>query len=169
MPKACADSDETAWGGESQMMARSALLVLLLACLLFITSDTVVEKTVELPTIASLAPPSIDHDDKGRRSDIVVETKAEVPSAVSLPLPFVVYYAYNEYHTYPKPIDVIADSIAQTPVGSCREEVRRASDIYGLSFPVMMAFALIESSCQPTQKTGSYIGLFQLSRYEFNR
>ena len=33
----------------------------------------------------------------------------------------------------------------------------------------MMAFALIESSCQPRQKTGSYIGLFQLSQYEFNR
>ena len=35
------------------MMARSALLVLLLASLLFITSDTVVEKNVELPTLAS--------------------------------------------------------------------------------------------------------------------
>src|SRR5688572_1575734 len=109
MPKACADSDETAWGGESQMMARSALLVLLLACLLFITSDTVVEKNVEPPTIASPVPSSIDHDGNERRSDIVehpsdivVEMKAETPSAVSLPLPFVVYYAYNEYHTYPK-------------------------------------------------------------------
>ena len=158
------------------MMARSALLVLLLASLLFITSDTVVEKTVELPTIASPVPSTIDRDDNERRSDIaehrsniVVETKAETPSAVSLPLPFVVYYAYNEYHTYPKPIDVIASSIADLPIGSCREEVRRAADTYALSYPVMMAFALIESSCQPTQKTGSYIGLFQLSRYEFNR
>src|SRR5258708_10743701 len=33
----------------------------------------------------------------------------------------------------------------------------------------MIAFALIESDCQSRQKTGSYIGLFQLSRYEFDR
>ena len=158
------------------MMTRSALLVLLLACLLFITSDTVVKKSVELPVIASPVPASVDRDNNVQRSDIVehrsdivVETKAEPPSAVSLPLPFIVYYAYNEYHTYPKPIDVVADSIVNLPVGSCREEVRRAADIYALSFPVMMAFAQIESSCRPTLKTGSYIGLFQLSRYEFNR
>ena len=128
-----------------------------------------VEKKVELPTIASPALSSIDHADNERRSDIVVETKIRSPSAVSLPMPFIVYYAYNEYHTYQKPIDVIASSMADLPIGSCRDEVKRAADVYGLSFPVMMAFALIESSCQPEQKTGSYIGLFQLSRYEFNR
>jgi hypothetical protein len=121
------------------MMARSAAIVLLLASLLFIPSDTGIEKKVDLPSI------------------------------VSLPLPFIVYFAYNEYHTYRRPIDVIADSFVDLPVGSCRDEVKRAADVYALSFPVMMAFALIESSCQPEQKTGSYIGLFQLSQYEFDR
>jgi hypothetical protein len=172
------------------MMARSVVFVLLLASLLFIVSiekkmdrlsrvpripsDSVVEKKIKLPSIGlpalpSIDPPRIDHADNERRSDPVVETKIEQPPAVSLPLPFIVYYAYNEYHTYQKPIDVIAESIADLPVGSCRDEVKRASDVYGLSFPVMMAFAIIESSCQPTQKTGSYIGLFQLSQYEFRR
>lgn len=154
------------------MMARWAVFALLLASLssvFFIPSDSVVEKKIKLPSIGLPALPGIDRADNERRSAPVVETKIEQPSAVSLSLPFIVYYAYNEYHTYQKPIDVIAESIADLPIGSCRGEVKRASDVYGLSFPVMMAFAIIESSCQPTQKTGSYIGLFQLSQYEFRR
>ena len=91
------------------------------------------------------------------------------PGRRSQVLPYIVYYAYSEVPLFPKPIDVIADSIAMLPLGSCRDEVKRAADVFALSFPVMMAFAIIESSCQPGQKTGSYIGLFQLSRYEFNR
>jgi hypothetical protein len=151
------------------MMTRSAVFVLLLASLLFIPSDTVVENDVDLPSIVSSALSGIDHAYNERRSDIVVETNAERPPAISLPLPFIVYYAYSEYPIYPKPIDVIADSIVQLPIGSCRDEVKRAADVFALSFPVMMAFAIIESSCQARQKTGSYIGLFQLSQYEFNR
>ena len=155
---------------------RWAACVLLLAAVLFIRSDTVVEKNVSVvehnvdrPSVGSPAPRAVDHADSERRSDSVVETKSESPTAGSLPLPFIVYYAYTEVPLDPKPIDVVSDSIAMLPLGSCREEVKRAADVFALSFPVMMAFALIESSCQPTQKTGSYIGLFQLSRYEFNR
>ncbi len=161
------------------MIARWAALALLLASLssvFFIPSDSVVETKIDRSSIGSPALlsidamlPGIDRADNKRRSDPLAETKIEGASSVSLPQPFIVYYAYNEYHTYPKPIDVIAESIAELPVGSCREEVKRASDVYGLSYPVMMAFAIIESSCQPTQKTGSYIGLFQLSQYEFRR
>ena len=112
---------------------------------------------------------SDDYSYNERHPNPVVETKAELPAVVSLPMPFIVYFAYNEYHTYQRPIDVVADSMIDLPIGSCRDEVKRAADVYGLSFPVMMAFAVIESSCQPQQKTGSYIGLFQLSRYEFGR
>jgi hypothetical protein len=192
-----ADSEGTPGTGAAATLARSAVFVLLLASLLFVVSiekkmdrlsrvpripsDSVVEKKsdlasiidglekAELPVAVSPALPSADNADNERAADRVAETKVENPPAVSLPLPFIVYYAYNEYHTYQKPIDVIAESIAHLPVGSCRDEVKRASDVYGLSFPVMMAFAIIESSCQPTQKTGSYIGLFQLSQYEFRR
>ena len=106
------------------MMTRSAVFVLLLASLFFISSDSVVEKKIDLPSIVlpalpgidlalpgiDPALPSIDSADNERPSDPVVETKIEVAPVVSLPLPFIVYYAYNEYHTYPRPIDVIADS-----------------------------------------------------------
>jgi hypothetical protein len=33
----------------------------------------------------------------------------------------------------------------------------------------MKSVAKIESGFDPKQRTGSYIGLFQLSKYEFNR
>jgi hypothetical protein len=165
-------------GAGAQMMARTIVVGLLLAFVLLIRSDTVVvipsdtvveQKVVDLPSIVSPAPFRIDDTGNERRSDIVVETKAERPLSVPQTLPFIVYYAYTEVPLFPKPIDVVADSIATLPLGSCRDEVKRAADVFALSFPVMMAFALIESSCQPRQKTGSYIGLFQLSQYEFNR
>ncbi len=173
------------WDASCRPAARSAVFILLLVSLFFTRSDTgvfappdtsvipsdtaVVETTVGVPSVVSPAPSSVDAADSDHRSDIVVETKLESSPAGSLPLPFIVYYAYSEIPIYPKPIDVIADSIAVLPLGSCRDEVKRAADVFALSFPVMMAFALIESSCQAGQKTGSYIGLFQLSQYEFNR
>ena len=78
------------------MVARWAVFALLLASLssvFFIPSDSVVEKKIKLPSIGLPALPSIDHADNERRSNLVVETKIEQPSSVSLPLPFIVYYA----------------------------------------------------------------------------
>ncbi len=51
----------------------------------------------------------------------------------------------------------------RTPV----EEIKRASDAFGLDFNFMKTVAKIESDFEPKQRTGSYIGLFQLSNYEF--
>src|SRR5438105_9103823 len=39
----------------------------------------------------------------------------------------------------------------------------------GLDFHFMKAVAKIESGFDPKQRTGSYIGLFQLSEYEFSK
>jgi hypothetical protein len=55
------------------------------------------------------------------------------------------------------------------PVGTPVEEIKRASDAFGLDFSFMKAVAKIESGFNPKQRTGSYIGLFQLSKYEFKR
>ena len=55
------------------------------------------------------------------------------------------------------------------PVGTPAEEIKRASDAFGLDFNFMMAVAKIESGFNPNQRTGSYIGLFQLSQYEFGK
>ena len=43
------------------------------------------------------------------------------------------------------------------------EEIKRASNAFGVDFNFMKAVAKIESNFNPKQRTGSYIGLFQLS------
>src|SRR5262249_33638796 len=60
-------------------------------------------------------------------------------------------------------------SLKDTPVGTPVEEIKRASDAFGLDFNFMKAVARIESGFDPKRRTGSYIGLFQLSKYEINK
>jgi hypothetical protein len=55
------------------------------------------------------------------------------------------------------------------PLGTPVEEIKRASDAFGLDFTFMKAVAKVESGFDPKQRTGSYIGLFQLSKYEFGK
>ena len=61
------------------------------------------------------------------------------------------------------------NSLKDIPVGTPVEEIKRASDAFGLDFNFMKAVAKIESGFNPKQRTGSYIGLFQLSEYEFSK
>ena len=68
-----------------------------------------------------------------------------------------------------KPVDIVLDSLRGIPVGTPVEEVKRAAEAFGLDFSFMEAMAKIESDFDPKQRTGSYIGLFQLSRSEFRK
>ncbi len=61
------------------------------------------------------------------------------------------------------------ESLQDIPVGTPIDEIKLASDAFGLDFTFMKAVARIESDFDPKQRTGSYIGLFQLSNYEFAR
>jgi hypothetical protein len=45
--------------------------------------------------------------------------------------------------------------------------LQRASDVFSLDFNFMKAVSKIESDFDPKQRTGSYSGLFQLSKGEF--
>src|SRR5262249_2368423 len=76
-------------------------------------------------------------------------------------------YVYSEVPPDTKPADTIRDSLKDVPVGTPIEEIKRASDAFGLDFNFMKAVAKIESGFDPKQRTGSYIGLFQLSKAEF--
>jgi hypothetical protein len=82
-------------------------------------------------------------------------------------LSYLAYYAYSEVPPDKKPADIALDSLKDTPIGTPVEEIKRASDAFGLDFNFMKAVAKIESDFDPKQRTGSYIGLFQLSNYEF--
>jgi len=84
-------------------------------------------------------------------------------------LSYLAYYAYSELPPETKPADTVLDALKSIPPGTPVEEIRRVADVLGLDFTFMKAVAKIESNFNPTQRTGSYIGLFQLSNYEFEK
>jgi hypothetical protein len=82
---------------------------------------------------------------------------------------YLAYYAYSETPPPEKPADTVLNSLQDIPVGTPIEEIKHAADAFGLDFGYMKAVAKIESDFDPKQRTGSYVGLYQLSKYEFNR
>jgi len=79
------------------------------------------------------------------------------------------YYVFSEIPPDEKPADTVLKTMKDLPAGTPVEEIRRASDAFGLDFNFMKAVAKIESGFNPKQRTGSYIGLFQLSNNEFKQ
>jgi hypothetical protein len=79
------------------------------------------------------------------------------------------YYVFSEIPPDKKPADTVLETLKNIPVGTIVEEIKRASDAFGVDFNFMKAVAKIESDFNPKQRTGSYIGLFQLSKYEFKQ
>ena len=77
------------------------------------------------------------------------------------------YYVFSEIPPDEKPADTVLKTMKDLPIGTPVEEIKRASDAFGLDFNFMKAVAKIESDFNPKQRTGSYIGLFQLSKNEF--
>src|SRR6476660_2910038 len=79
------------------------------------------------------------------------------------------YYVFSEILPDKKPADTVLETLKNIPVGTPVEDIKRASDAFGVDFNFMKAVAKIESNFDPKQRTGSYIGLFQLSNYEFKQ
>jgi hypothetical protein len=96
-------------------------------------------------------------------------SNASNPALVTQDFRYLIYYVWSELPPAEKPADIVLRSLKDTPVGTPVEEIKRASDAFGLDFNFMKAVARIESGFDPKQHTGSYIGLFQLSKYEFNK
>ena len=82
-------------------------------------------------------------------------------------LSYLAYYAYSEVPPKTKPADTVLNSLKDIPPGTPVDEIQRVSDVLGLDFTFMKTVAKIESGFNPKQRTGSYIGLFQLSKNEF--
>jgi hypothetical protein len=76
-------------------------------------------------------------------------------------------YTYSEVPPDKKPADIVLDSLKDIQTGTPIEEIKRASDAFGLDFNFMKTVAKIESDFDAKQRTGSYLGLFQLSKDEF--
>jgi hypothetical protein len=97
------------------------------------------------------------------------EDRYPVPERTTENLSYLADYAFSEVPPDRKPADVVLDSFKDIPLGTPVEEIQRASEAFGLDPTFMEAVAKIESDFDPKQRTGSYIGLFQLSNYEFQR
>ena len=92
-----------------------------------------------------------------------------VPAATEPNFSYLAYYAYSEVPPDKKPADTVLEAFKDIPIGTAIEEIKRAADAFGLDSTFMEAVAKIESNFDPRQRTGSYIGLFQLSNYEFQK
>ena len=104
--------------------------------------------------------------------DLTPDPEAHSPSPRNSETPdfsILVDYTYSEVPPPEAPADTVLRALKEIPEGTPREEVRRAAQTFGLDVTFMEAVAKIESDFDPKQRTGSYIGLFQLSKYEFDR
>ena len=123
------------------------------------------------PATANPDEPAIATD-KARledRNDATPTNQSSDPGATKINLSYLAYYAYSEVPPETKPADTVLKSLEDTPHGTTIEEIKRAADAFGLDFNFMKAVAKIESDFNPKQRTGSYIGLFQLSNAEFQQ
>src|SRR6202011_3405090 len=123
-------------------------------------------------TLSADLPPVQESVDLGHHDvaqPVPTTRNASNPAPVPQDFRYVIYYVWSELPPAEKPAAIVLSSLKDTPVGTPVEEIKRASDAFGLDFNFMKAVAKIESGFDPKQRTGSYIGLFQLSKYEFSK
>ncbi|HYA28541.1 MAG TPA: transglycosylase SLT domain-containing protein [Acidobacteriota bacterium] len=102
------------------------------------------------------------------RTDDSIQDHSLDPTPRKQNFSLLAYYVFSEITPDEKPADTVLKTMKDLPIGTPVEEIKRASDAFGLDFNFMKAVAKIESGFNPKQRTGSYIGLFQLSNNEFN-
>ena len=122
------------------------------------------------PAPARLEPDQLSNGQEESRLEDATDSAAierSEPNGPKQSLSWLAYYAYSELPPETKPADTVLDALKDIPPGTPVEEIRRVADILGLDFTFMKAIAKIESNFNPKARTGSYIGLFQLSKYEF--
>ena len=127
--------------------------------------DISVPETAPSSTIPEAAPPSAMHEIAPSSS--MHETPLSSDAAPTQNLTYVSLYVYSELPPEKRPADIVLNSLKNVPQGTPIEEIKRAADAFGLDFNFMKTVAKIESDFDPKNRTGQYIGLFQLSKQEF--
>ncbi len=115
---------------------------------------------------AALEPPAKEQT-RVEEDNSTPEDQRPEPAAGKQDFSYLAYYVYSELPPDPKPADIVLELLKTISIGTPIEEIKLASDAFGLDFIFMKAVARIESGFNPKARTGSYIGLFQLSNYEF--
>lgn len=82
-------------------------------------------------------------------------------------LSYLKYYVYSEIPPPEKPAKIALAALNDVPPGTPIQEIERAAEAFGIDANFLKAVAKIESDFNPKERTGSYIGLFQLSKSEF--
>ena len=115
--------------------------------------------------------PSLAAQDHAPPEEVAGAGANELSNAnpINQDLSYLFYYAYSELPPEPKPADTVLSALKSTPAGTPIDEIRRVADVLRLDFTFMKTVAKIESGFDPNQRTGSYVGLFQLSNYEFEK
>ena len=101
--------------------------------------------------------------------NLLATNQSSDPRAAKKNLSYLADYAYSEVPPETKPADTVLKSLEDIPRGTPVEEIKRVADAFGMDFNFMKAVAKIESDFNPKQRTGSYIGLFQMSNAEFQQ
>jgi hypothetical protein len=130
------------------------------------------QKPEEEPVVTASLPPAAAPAEPSRsdgQDHPFFQDRSANSAPTKLDLAYLAYYAYSEVPPDKKPADIVLDALKEDPVGAPVDEVQRAADAFGIDFMFMKAVAKIESDFDPKQRTGSYIGLFQLSNYEFDK
>ncbi|MGE5162692.1 MAG: transglycosylase SLT domain-containing protein [Sphingobacteriales bacterium] len=128
-------------------------------------ADTVLETLNNIPIGTSDA---FGVDQQARAEDSVQDHSSDL-TPPEQNFSYLAYYVFAEIPPDKKPADTVLETLKDVPIGTPVEEIRRASSAFGVDFNFMKAVAKIESDFNPKQRTGSYIGLFQLSNYEFKQ
>jgi len=131
--------------------------------------DALVEQQVRTAALVEQEARTEALVEQHARTEDPVQDRPSGPSPRKGDFSHLAYYVFSEIPPDEKPADTILKTMEGLPVGTPLEEIKRASDAFGLDFSFMKAVAKIESGFNPKQRTGSYIGLFQLSKYEFKR
>jgi hypothetical protein len=84
-------------------------------------------------------------------------------------LSYLKYYVYSETPPPEKPARIALAALRDIPLGTPVQEIERAAKAFDIDANFMKTVAKVESDFKPTERTGSYIGLFQLSKYEFGK
>jgi hypothetical protein len=90
-----------------------------------------------------------------------------IPDEVALR--YLKYYVNSEIPPPQKPAKIALAAFSDIPLGTPVQEIERAAKAFGVDANFMKAVAKIESDFNPSERTGSYIGLFQLSMSEFSQ
>jgi hypothetical protein len=95
--------------------------------------------------------------------------RAASPNPGKGELSYLKYYVYSEIPPTEKPAKIAVAALSHVPLGTPVQEIERAAEAFDVDVSFMKAVAKIESDFNPKERTGSYIGLFQLSKSEFSK